>query len=276
MFTTNGQMRVMERQDSSINTIVNELQEQQCKVDNFNAADPYAQQMPVYLSKSPFCGRPPTIFFQYPPGISEIKKPIDKDHIFKMKQNKFKMKFKIADSVHVYNCVVNSLCWAGFQQTDGSNWNVMWSAPLKPETLRNYDMYKHNNHFPGTWQLGRKDLMYRNIFAQIREFGEEYNIVPKTWILPYDIRLFLKEREDTVGKMLWILKPAASSCGRGIKILGKQSSLPKKGPYVVNQYIMKPHLIGGFKYDLRIYVLVTSFEPLSIYVYQDGLVRFAT
>ena len=110
----------------------------------------------------------------------------------------------------------------------------MWSAPLKPETLRNYDMYKHNNHFPGTWQLGRKDLMYRNIFAQMREFGEEYQIVPKTWILPYDIRLFQKEREETQTKMLWILKPAASSCGRGIKILSKHSSLPKKGPYVVN------------------------------------------
>ena len=76
--------------------------------------------------------------------------------------------------------------------------------------------------------------------------------------------------------MLWILKPAASSCGRGIKILSKYSSIPKRGPYVVNQYIMKPHLLGGFKYDLRLYVLVTSFEPLTIYMYQDGLVRFAT
>ena len=76
--------------------------------------------------------------------------------------------------------------------------------------------------------------------------------------------------------MLWILKPANSSCGRGIKLLNKTTKLPKKGAYVVNQYIMKPHLLKGFKYDLRIYVLVTSFEPLTIYIYQDGLVRFAT
>lgn len=27
---------------------------------------------------------------------------------------------------------------------------------------------------------------------------------------------------------------------------------------------------------MRIYVLVTSFDPLTIYMYQDGLVRFAT
>lgn len=44
----------------------------------------------------------------------------------------------------------------------------------------------------------------------------------------------------------------------------------------MSKYISKPHLIRGFKYDLRIYILVVSFDPLKIYMFKDGLVRLAT
>ena len=72
------------------------------------------------------------------------------------------------------------------------------------------------------------------------------------------------------------MKPVAASCGRGIKIINSTQRVSKKEGMLACKYIANPHLLNGLKYDLRVYVLVTSFSPLRIYMYNDGLVRFAT
>ena len=42
------------------------------------------------------------------------------------------------------------------------------------------------------------------------------------------------------------------------------------------EYIDNPLTFNGFKFDLRIYVAITSVNPLRIYIYEEGLTRFAT
>lgn len=101
-----------------------------------------------------------------------------------------------------------------------------------------------------------------------------------TYVFPQDTDEFEADRlspQVAQDNTLWIFKPSASSCGKGIRILDKDTPIPanKKG-FVISEYISNPHIIDSKKYDLRIYVLVTNFDPLTIYIYEDGLVRFAT
>ena len=75
---------------------------------------------------------------------------------------------------------------------------------------------------------------------------------------------------------MWIVKPANSSRGRGIYLIEDPAEIATDDDSVVSRYIANPLLINGHKFDLRIYVVVTSFNPLRIYTYREGLARFAS
>ena len=81
---------------------------------------------------------------------------------------------------------------------------------------------------------------------------------------------------NTKDKNLWIVKPTNSSRGRGIYIIDDVAEVNLEDPAIISKYVSDPLLINNHKFDLRIYVCVTSYEPLRIYVFQEGLVRFAS
>ena len=72
----------------------------------------------------------------------------------------------------------------------------------------------------------------------------------------------------------FIVKPENSSDGKGVIITNKTDEIPKTNKWVVQEYIHNPFLIEGYKFDIRLYVLITRVEPLSIFIYKEGIAIF--
>ncbi|XP_053764229.1 tubulin polyglutamylase TTLL11 isoform X3 [Panthera pardus] len=86
---------------------------------------------------------------------------------------------------------------------------------------------------------------------------------------------------DPSWKPTFIVKPDGGCQGDGIYLVKDPSDIRLAGtlqsrPAVVQEYICKPLLIDKLKFDIRLYVLLKSLDPLEIYIAKDGLSRFCT
>ena len=66
------------------------------------------------------------------------------------------------------------------------------------------------------------------------------------------------------------------SQGKGIFLTRRIEDLEPGEHYVIQRYMHRPYLIDNLKFDFRIYVLLAGVDPLRIYVFNEGLARFAT
>ncbi|XP_052348667.1 tubulin polyglutamylase TTLL4 isoform X3 [Oncorhynchus keta] len=176
------------------------------------------------------------------------------------------------------NIVKHTIARSHFKVTKRSHdWLGCWGHHMKSPGFKAIREYQKLNHFPGSFQIGRKDRLWRNLSKMQAQFGKrEFSFFPRSFVLPQDIKLLRKAWEDSGSRQKWIIKPPASARGIGIQVIHKWSQMPCKRPLLVQKYLHKPYLISGNKFDLRIYVYVTCYDPLRVYIFQDGLVRFAS
>ncbi|CAM9976224.1 unnamed protein product, partial [Ectocarpus sp. 13 AM-2016] len=163
-------------------------------------------------------------------------------------------------------------------------WDLHWSyTKWAVETMRfarKLAPWQKVNHFRNSNELCRKDLMLKNLKkrkAQLYARGElaeahAYNFFPVSFEMPKDYALFVEEFKESGG--IWVMKPSGAAEGKGIFLFTKLSDVKawakphlirrmkrhdpaNPGSFVVQRYISNPYVIGGKKFDLRLYVLVT-------------------
>ncbi|KAL8619043.1 hypothetical protein ACOMHN_020741 [Nucella lapillus] len=176
----------------------------------------------------------------------------------------------------------------GWSEFDGDSqydyeWNLWWrTSRFRTSDYNTVYPWQRLNHYPKSTLITKKDALARNLKRMQCVHGNNvFNFVPVSFNLPNDYTKYVKVYESMRQKgdqktSFWICKPADLSRGRGIFIFRDLSDLLYDFNAVVQQYIDNPLLIGGYKSDLRIYVAVTSFQPLKVYVHEEGIVRFST
>eukprot|EP00928_Gymnodinium_smaydae_P024493 TRINITY_DN19803_c0_g1_i1.p1 TRINITY_DN19803_c0_g1~~TRINITY_DN19803_c0_g1_i1.p1 ORF type:complete len:906 (+),score=183.03 TRINITY_DN19803_c0_g1_i1:180-2897(+) len=250
---------------------------------------PMEGQPGLRLLRSVFAGGPPVLFFDYEPDCGAPAR--DSRRVLRSEDLEAeglsclpKMQFRHDETkdCHPYKAVLNTLAHGGLARTAKSagKFALFWGEHPGPDMLRSFNPYQRANHFPASWNLGRKDLLWRNVSKMKRKYPQQFDIMPAGFVLPDDFASWVSARESSPN-VFWIWKPVNMSCGKGIQVLGSNvpSSTDKKLAQkagVVQRYIHDPLLINGFKFDLRLYVVVTSFDPLKVYLGSEGLVRMAT
>ncbi|XP_052742468.1 tubulin polyglutamylase TTLL13 [Bicyclus anynana] len=155
-------------------------------------------------------------------------------------------------------------------------WNFYWTdMSVSVERAKEMKRFQRINHFPGMLEICRKDLLARNLNRMQKIYPKEYNFFPKTWCLPADFGEAFNYSKARKNKT-FIIKPECGSQGRGIYLTKSLKDIKPTDKLICQVYLSKPYLVDGYKFDIRVYTLITSCDPLRIFVYNEGLVRFAT
>jgi hypothetical protein len=180
------------------------------------------------------------------------------------------------------------------------SFNVLWAKRADTSVHGHMNPYQRVNHFPGSWGIGRKDNLHKNVSRmRLLTSAADFDITPRTFLCPAEAVLLEADANESKKKRggtepTYIVKPVASSCGKGIRVVKgvpqclrpttaespataaaavRESAAASKA-FIVQQYV-DPLLVDGRKFDLRMYVALTSIEPLRLYLFDQGLVRFA-
>ncbi|XP_064624903.1 probable tubulin polyglutamylase TTLL9 [Lineus longissimus] len=186
---------------------------------------------------------------------------------------------------------------------DSNDWDFYWCDVMwMKEYFDNCYLQEHVRicHFRNHYELTRKNLMVKNLKRMRKQVEKEqgkleaqkFDFYPTTFELPSEYHIFVEEFKKNPGTV-WIMKPVAKSQGKGIFLFRRlkditdwkkgeyqhqlNDTVPKDAPetYVVSRYIENPLVIGGRKFDIRIYVLVMSYVPLKVWLYRGGFARFS-
>lgn len=171
-----------------------------------------------------------------------------------------------SSDIHLHH-VLEILGQMGYKQTaiNEDDWDFLWAHEYpfnKMGTrMRNILPYQTVNHFPGIGFITSKvDLSTASL-----------PFMPKAFRLPEQKDEFLQYARDNPDS-IFVEK---DNQHRSIKIRPPKAINLNASNSFVQEYVQNPFLVDGHKFDIGVYIVLTSIEPLLIYMYTgDVLFRY--
>ena len=199
-----------------------------------------------------------------------------------------------------------------FKEAERRKWSIQRAASPNLASLKSMDLIfthpsayeaypvlsqlNHTQHMisavkgmQAAW--GSKNTQARMLAKYATTSGCDWSnirFLPRTYILsdPNQCKKFFSLSD--VNTNVWILKPSSSYGGQGIRIVKgnvdieemKEEFYPCRryhsklsdNRFVVQEYIMRPLLLHGRKFDVRMYMLLGSTKPTVLF-YRPGYIR---
>lgn len=169
---------------------------------------------------------------------------------------------------------------------DADRWDTCWYTGMpRREVFRATAPGRTINHIPGNAALTVKSRLWRTVRTLRERMAAAGNVdaadparldfVPRVYRMPEDyheLQRVARDEPDT----RWLLKPRNAARGKDIRLLEDVAEAPVEERWMVQEYLGRPHLMNDRKYVLRLYVLITSIEPLRVYLYEQGFAKLAS
>lgn len=149
-------------------------------------------------------------------------------------------------------------------EADTTDWDLLWAHDYPFRKLQSKLKYlkphQKVNHFPGCGYVTNKvDLA-----------TSELRYIPPAFKLPNDKQKLLNYAKQNPNAS-FVQK---NNDHRNIKVVKIENvNLDSDGTFI-QEYVAKPLIVSGHKFDIGIYTIITSIDPLRVYIYNgEALLR---
>lgn len=173
--------------------------------------------------------------------------------------------------------LLDELARRGWERTTGDDWDLDWTFGLhEPTRYRKARLDQRLNHFPGIVTQHSKDELAYFLHQAQQRAGSDFDFSPQTFSMPYQFDAWRSAACDSAA--IWIRKPKRGAKGFGVRVITDVDAEVPDETSIIQRYIENPLITAEYphKHIIRVYVALTSLDPLIAYVHPRTFVRFAS